>query len=93
MSDTTRDPIDIRAIVARIDRDIAEAAKFAVEQHKLAAEQNKLWSEQAKLSAEAMKLHRDRLLSPWLIVVAMAGAVGGIIAGAAAIARLLGWIP
>ncbi len=100
MSDTAPDPIDIRAIIARIDRDQAETGKFAAEQRKLTAEQskltaeqNKFWAEQAKLAAEAMKMQRDRFLSPWLVAVAIGGGLGGMVAGVTAILRLLKLIP
>lgn len=72
MSDLPADDVDrlnIRELLARIDRQREEAQKFAAEQHKLAAET-------AELTAEAAKLRRDRLLAPILA----AGALGGIVA-------------
>ncbi|MBV8868677.1 MAG: hypothetical protein JOY65_04575, partial [Acetobacteraceae bacterium] len=52
-------PADLRAILAGIDRDLAESAKLrregdklAVERDKLAAERDKLLGEQLKLGAE-----------------------------------------
>jgi hypothetical protein len=83
MSDTTRDPIDLRAILARIDRDLAE-------QSKLRAESDKFASEQRKLNAEAAKLDRDRWLAPAL---AITGLVGGILTVALTIARAFRWLP
>lgn len=68
-----RGQIDLRAEIARIDRDRAEAAKLQEEVRKFAAEQH-------KLMAEAQKLDRDRWLAPWVIAATLlSGAVGGII--------------
>lgn len=68
MSDTPiRDPIDIQAIVARIDRDLSESAKLRAETHKFVSEQR--------------KMDRDRFLSPWLAVAVIMGGVGGGIGG------------
>jgi hypothetical protein len=83
MSETA--DLNFRDLLARIDRQQAETRKFVAEQHKLNAEAE-------KLTAEALKLERDRRLSPWLAAVAVTGGIGGIIAGATAIARLAGWI-
>jgi hypothetical protein len=84
MSETQAEPLDIRAVIARIDRDIAETSKlrsesekFVAEQRKLISELIKLASEQTKLDAEARKLNRDRGLAPWLAVV---GLIGGLLA-------------
>ena len=55
----------------------AEARKLFAEASKLSAEQVKLIAEEQKLAAEERKLNRDRMLSPWLIVVQ------GLVAGAA----------
>jgi hypothetical protein len=92
MSDTTHDATDIQAIVSRIDRDLSESIKLREETRKFVSEQHKLNAEAEKLNAEALKLERDRRLSPWLAAVAVTGGIGGIIAGATAIARLAGWI-
>jgi hypothetical protein len=65
MSDVpARDPIHIQAIVARIDRDIAESRKFA--------------AEQTKLSAEARKLDRDRWLTPSLAIAGLLGGIATV---------------
>lgn len=65
MSDATPDPLDMRATLAQIDRDRAEALKFAAEQR--------------KLSAEAAKLDRDRWLAPAVAVAALLGGVATIL--------------
>jgi hypothetical protein len=75
--------LNLREQIARIDRAQAETEKFV-------AEQRKLLAEQTKLSAEALKFQRDRVLSPWLAIVAILGGVGGIIAGTVAVLRLVG---
>lgn len=68
MSDTPiRDPIDIQAIVARIDRDLSESAKLRAETQKFVSEQR--------------KMDLDRFLSPWLAVAVIMGGVGGGIGG------------
>ena len=54
MSETT---INLQAIVARIDRDLVEAAKLWEESQKLIAEER-------KLMAEGAKLDRGRWLAP-----------------------------
>ena len=78
--------LDLRAEIARIDRERAETQKFAAEQRKLTEEAAKLSeeafkfsAEQAKLYAEAFKLDRDRRLAPLLAAGALAGGVGGIV--------------
>jgi hypothetical protein len=78
---------DLKAELARIDRDMAETRKFVAEQAKLQAEQGKLQAEQAKFYAEQAKLTRDRYLAPWL---AIAGLTGGIVTVITLLARLLG---
>jgi len=84
MSDATSD-FDLREHLAHIDRSIAETRKFV-------AEHDKLYAEREKLAAEAAKFDRERFLSPWLAVAAICGGVGGTIAGATAILRLIGII-
>jgi hypothetical protein len=83
MSETRAEPLDIRAVLARIDRDISETGKLRSEsekiiseQRKLIAEQIKLASEQTKLDAEARELNRDPWLAPGL---AVAGHIGGLL--------------
>jgi len=73
---------DIEEQRVRIRRAIEESEKFSAEQRKLSAEER-------KLVAEALKLERDRLLSPWLVIVAVVGGVGGLVAGLAAVFNLL----
>lgn len=75
MSDIPADQpqLDLRAELARIDRDRAETRK-------LQAETNKFVAEQQKLMAEAAKLRRDWWLAPVLAVMtAVGGAIGGLI--------------
>ena len=79
MSDATRDPTDLQAIRARIDRDLAESSK-------LRAESEKFIAEQRKLIAEAMKLNRDRWLAP---VLAIAAVVGGMLGVASFVAKIV----
>jgi membrane protein involved in colicin uptake len=55
-----RDRLDIRAEIARIDRDRAETAKLSEEARKFAAEQAKFSAEQAKLSAEQIKFATEQ---------------------------------
>lgn len=68
-----REPIDIQAIVARIDRDFVEARKFREEADKLGAERD-------KLRAEELKLVRDRSVAPWLIVAGLLGGTLSVVA-------------
>jgi glycine/D-amino acid oxidase-like deaminating enzyme len=77
--------IELKALLARIDRDLAENRKFAAEQQKLGAEQQKLGAEALKFSAEALKLERDRWLAPAL---AAGGLAVGALASAATIASV-----
>jgi hypothetical protein len=79
MSDISDTPIDMRAILAKIDRDLAESSKLREEANKFQAEQQKLFQEARKYDAEHDKLRRDRHLAPWLIVASLSG---GIIAAA-----------
>lgn len=80
MSDATAG-FDLKALAARIDRDIAETGKLNAETRKFVAEHD-------KLQAEEKKLGRDRLLAPWLAIV---GLIGGVITIASTIARWKGW--
>lgn len=85
--------LNIREQIVRIDRMRVESDKFQAEQRKLIAESEKFQTEQRKLLAESMKLDRDRWLSPVVVVVALLGAVGGIVAGVTAVLRLMGRLP
>jgi hypothetical protein len=99
VSETTQ--TDLKAVLARIDRDMAETRKFVAEQGKFVAEQGKFVAEQGKLQAELGKLQaeqvkfyaeqaklpRDRYLAPWL---AIAGLVGGVVTVITLLARLFG---
>jgi hypothetical protein len=69
MSATMSDS-DLRAALARIDRDLAESAK-------LREESNKFIAEQRKLIAEAQKLTWDRWLAPWLAIAALLAGLAG----------------
>ena len=80
MSDLPADSLDLRAVLARIDRDLAESAKLRGETEKFVAEQR-------KLAAEARKFDRERWLAP---VLAIAAVVGGLLGAATFIARLMG---
>jgi len=67
-------PLDLRAELARIDRDRAETAKLFAEQHKL-------MHEAEKLRAEEHKLWRDWQLAPWVLALSLIAAlIGGLIA-------------
>lgn len=82
MSDTTEIAFDVRAVLAGIDRDLAEQQKLLAEQRKLFADEIKLRSEELKLRSESRKLDRDRLLAPWLAILGLLGGaitVGGAI--------------
>jgi hypothetical protein len=76
------DSFDLEEQIARIRRAREESEKFVAEQKKLTAEHDKLF-------AEALKLQRDRLLSPWLLIAATIGGLGGLTAGVATIVNLL----
>lgn len=68
-----RDQLDLRGIIAQIDRDRAETRKLQGETEKFVAEQH-------KLIAEAAKLNRDRWLAPWLLLASiMSGVVVAVI--------------
>lgn len=56
--------LDLRAEIARIDRDRAETQKLAAEQH--------------KLTAETQKLTWDRWLAPSLAIAAVIGGLLGV---------------
>ena len=61
-----RTQLDLRAEIARIDRDRAET-------HKLTAEVEKFAGEQRKLVSEAQKLDRDRWLAPLVVSASILG--------------------
>jgi hypothetical protein len=76
------DQLDLRGIIAQIDRDRAETRKlqgetekFVSEQHKLIAEAAQLNVEQYKLTAEAAKLNRDLWLAPWVLAASLSSGV------------------
>jgi len=79
MSET--ESLDLRAHLARIDRDIAESSKLRRESDKLQQETSKLWHEAQKLEAERDKLRRDRGLAPWVLAASLAASIiGGVAA-------------
>jgi hypothetical protein len=92
MSDTfdiEEQRVRIRRAIEESEKFSAEQRKLTIEQEKLAAEQRKLYAEESKLLAEALKLQRDRLLSPWFMIIAIFGGIGGTIAGITAIINLV----
>lgn len=70
--DDLRERLDIRAEIARIDRDRAETSKLTEEAQKFIAEQR-------KLIAEGRKLDRDRWLAPLVAASAFGGAIIGVV--------------
>jgi hypothetical protein len=78
MSDASLD-LNMRDVLARIDRQLAESQKFHVEQIKLNAEAR-------KLDAEARKLDRERWFAPAL---AIASVTGGLLGAATFIAKVI----
>ncbi len=75
------DRLNLRDVLARIDRAQAETRKFVAEHDKLAAERS-------KLDAEAAKLRRERFLAPILA----ADALGGFIAAAVPLILRSWWV-
>jgi hypothetical protein len=100
MAATDATELNLRAELARIDRDRAESEKLAAEQRKLNAEaqalfaqqlrdgadSRKLLAEQAKLIAEQLKLQREWRLAP---VLAWLGVTGGVVTVIGAVLQLL----
>jgi len=77
-----RTQLDLRAEIARIDRDRAESDKLRQESERFIAEQR-------KLIAEGRTLDRDRWLAPWSLLIALMGGLGlGLVQ---LVAHLLGW--
>ena len=79
MSDIPADSLEIlniRDIVARIDRQLAETRKFVAEHDKLAA--------------EAAKLARERRWFPVQVGIAFMAAGGALVGGTVALMRLVG---
>jgi hypothetical protein len=78
MTDAAAPELDLRAEIARIDRDRAETQKLGEEARKYAAEAH-------KLSAETRKLDREYRWFPWLqlgltSVAALAAVVAAFLA-------------
>ena len=63
-----RGQLDLRGIIAQIDRDRAETRK-------LTGEAEKFLAEERKLMAEAAKLNRDRWLAPWVLAASLSSGV------------------
>lgn len=82
MSDTQND-LNMRDVLARIDRQLAESAKLREETNKFVAEQH-------KLNAEAEKLTRDRWLAPVVTIASVIAAVGASFAAFGTLLRLSG---
>ena len=76
MSGDLHDGLDLRAELARIDRDRAETHKLMREAATLDAEQHKLMREAEKLRAEEHKLWREWRIAPWAFSI---GAIGALI--------------
>jgi hypothetical protein len=70
------DDINIRDVLARIDRQQAETRKFV--------------AEQGKLQAEDLKLQRDRRLLPVTVIATLLGAGAAIFAAGAGFFKLVG---
>lgn len=96
MTDQTA-ALDLRAEIARIDRDRAEAHKLDIEARKIdeerrlyvdrqLSEMRKFDAEREKLFAEALKLERERRWFPWVQLLAVAGSSAVV---AAVISRLI----
>jgi hypothetical protein len=76
-----RTAFDLRAELARIDRERAETQKLGEETRKYVAEAHKLAEEARKYSAETQKLNREYRWFPWLQLGATAlAAVAAVIA-------------
>jgi hypothetical protein len=71
--------LDLRAELARIDRDHAETQKLLAETRKFSAEQQKLMAEAGKFFAERR----------WQPVLAIVAAITGLIGGALGLATFL----
>lgn len=84
MSETQeRAAIDLQAIIARTDRDLAESAKLREETRQFVTEAHRIEAERRKLDAEARKLERERWWFPWLqllTVVASSAAIAALVA-------------
>lgn len=89
MSDTTPESLNLRDVVARIDRNQAETAKLLAEQPKMLADQSKLLAEHRKLNAEAVKLGRDAMVIPWQIAATFMVAGGTLVSATIAQRRQL----
>lgn len=97
MTDQTLLDVNLKDILARIDRNQAETGKliqenqkFVAEQHKLIEERLKLVAEQEKLSAEANKLKRDHGLAPISALVSIAGASAALVVAIVSLLKSMG---
>jgi hypothetical protein len=86
MSSTSGTPIDLQAILAKLDRDRAETQK-------LQEETRKFVSEQHKLMAEGNKFNRDRWILPLTVLLTVAGSiVVGVIISLPTYLHMFGWV-
>jgi hypothetical protein len=63
-----RECLDLRTVIAEIDRKQAETKKLQQETDKFVAEQH-------KLMAEGNKLNRDLWLAPWVLATSLSSGV------------------
>ena len=77
---------DLNRQSARLE---AESRKLRAEAEKLNAEQHKLVAEQYKFKAERMKLDRDKMLSPWALVVQALIGGAALLGGSLALLKYL----
>jgi uncharacterized protein YegJ (DUF2314 family) len=82
-------PIDLRAIIAELERDRAETQKLYAEASKMNAETFKLNAETFKLNSEGHKFNRDI----WIVLLTgVLAVVAGVIARGPEILTALGWV-
>jgi hypothetical protein len=73
--------LNMRDVLARIDRQQEETRKFVAERHKLDAE-----------AEEARKLERDRGLAPWQATAITVGSLAALVASVVSLAKSMGWL-
>jgi hypothetical protein len=86
MSDATKGQVGMQAIIAGMDRNMAENQKFIAEPCTRLAEEQ-------KLGAEGHKLRRDHTFAPWQVAVTMLGAGAALFAAGAGSMKLIGAEP
>lgn len=77
------DRLNMRKLLARIDRQREEALTFSARQRRLIAEA-------LKRSAEEVKLRRERTMAPWQFAAALIGAGAALFGAGAAFLKLVG---